>query len=142
MFPAIEPFSSGMLGVGDSQQIYWECSGNPNGRAVVYLHGGPGSACTPQARRYFDPAIYRIVLIDQRGCGRSRPHVDDISDLEVNTTAHLVEDLECLRPQMTLLSRRKRMCLTEKSLTGPPTSTIRRQRVPRNALTDLSQGRE
>lgn len=91
-----------MLGVGDSQQIYWECSGNPDGRPVVHLHGGPGSGCVPQARRYFDPAIYKIVLTDQRGCGRSRPHVQEISDLKVNTTADLVEDLERLRKHLRI----------------------------------------
>ncbi|HLY03057.1 MAG TPA: prolyl aminopeptidase [Candidatus Cybelea sp.] len=97
MFPNIEPFESGMLSVGDSQQIYWECSGNPNGRPAVYLHGGPGAGCVPHNRRFFDPAIYKIILTDQRGCGRSRPHVGDVGDLEVNTTAHLVADLERLR---------------------------------------------
>jgi len=102
MFPNIEPFEQGMLDVGDSQRIYWECSGNPNGRPVVYLHGGPGSGCSPQARRYFDPAAYRIVLADQRGCGRSRPHVEKKSDLEVNTTAHLIEDLERLRGRLQI----------------------------------------
>jgi proline iminopeptidase len=102
MFPSIEPFESGMLAVGDSQQIYWECSGNPNGRPAVYLHGGPGSGCNPQNRRYFDPAIYNIILTDQRGCGRSRPHVGEISDLEVNTTSHLVQDLERLREHLRI----------------------------------------
>ena len=100
MFPNIEPFESGMLAVGDSQEIYWECSGNPNGRPAVYLHGGPGAGCVPQNRRYFDPAIYKIILADQRGCGRSRPHVTEISDLEVNTTSHLIQDLERLRENL------------------------------------------
>lgn len=100
MFPNIEPFESGMLEVGDSQQIYWECSGNPEGRPVVYLHGGPGSGCTPNSRRYFDPEIYKIILTDQRGSGRSRPHVESVSDLAVNTTAHLIKDLERLREHL------------------------------------------
>ena len=91
-----------MLDVGDSQHIYWECCGNPNGRPVVYLHGGPGSGCTPQSRRYFDPGIYKVVLTDQRGCGRSRPHVEKKGDLEVNTTVHLVEDLERLREHLRI----------------------------------------
>ena len=91
-----------MLTVDDSQEIYWECSGNPNGRPVVYLHGGPGSGCSPQNRRYFDPAIYQIILTDQRGCGHSRPHVAEISDLEVNTTAHLIQDLERLREHLSI----------------------------------------
>jgi proline iminopeptidase len=102
MFPNIEPFESGMLAVGDSQEIYWECSGNPNGRPAAYLHGGPGSGCIPQNRRYFDPATYKIILADQRGCGRSRPHVTEISDLEVNTTFHLIQDLERLREHLRI----------------------------------------
>jgi pimeloyl-ACP methyl ester carboxylesterase len=102
MFPNIEPFETGMLAVGDSQEIYWECSGNPNGRPAVYLHGGPGSGCIPQNRRYFDPATYKIILADQRGCGRSRPHVTEISDLEVNTTSHLIQDLERLREHLRI----------------------------------------
>jgi proline iminopeptidase len=102
MLPNIEPFERGMLAVGDSQEIYWECSGNANGRPAVYLHGGPGSGCLPQNRRYFDPAIYKIILTDQRGCGRSRPHVGEISDLTVNTTAHLIGDLERLREHLRI----------------------------------------
>lgn len=102
MFPNIEPFESGMLAVGDSQHIYWECSGNPNGRPAIFLHGGPGSGCSPQSRRYFDPAIYRIILTDQRGCGRSRPHVAQLRDLEINTTSHLIEDLESLRKHLRI----------------------------------------
>jgi proline iminopeptidase len=102
MFPNIDPFETGMLDVGDAQQIYWECSGNPDGRPVLYLHGGPGSGCTPGSRRYFDPAIYKIILTDQRGCGRSRPHVEKAADLEINTTAHLIQDLERLREHLTV----------------------------------------
>jgi proline iminopeptidase len=102
MFPDIEPFERGTFDAGDSQQIYWECSGNPDGRPALYLHGGPGSGSAPQARRYFDPAIYKIVLTDQRGCGRSRPRVAKRSDLEVNTTAHLIEDLERLREHLRI----------------------------------------
>ncbi len=89
-----------MLTVDDSQELYWECSGNPDGRPAVYLHGGPGSGCSPHDRRYFDPAIYKIILTDQRGCGLSRPHVGEIGDLEVNTTAHLIQDLERLRKHL------------------------------------------
>jgi proline iminopeptidase len=100
MFSSIEPFESGMLAVGDSHQIYWECSGNPNGRPAVSLHGGPGSGCNPQNRRYFDPAIYNIILTDQRGCGRSRPSVGEVGDLEANTTSHLIQDLERLREHL------------------------------------------
>jgi proline iminopeptidase len=102
MFPNIEPFERGLLEVGDSQQIYWECSGNRNGRPVVYLHGGPGSGCGPQDRRYFDPTIYKIVLTDQRGCGRSRPRAEGLNDLKVNTTVHLIADLELLRQHLQI----------------------------------------
>ncbi|QXQ15723.1 prolyl aminopeptidase [Skermania piniformis] len=86
-----------MLEVGDGQRIYWEECGNPRGKPAVFLHGGPGGGCTPDHRRYFDPAAYRIVLFDQRGCGRSTPHVADGADLATNTTAHLIADIEALR---------------------------------------------
>ncbi len=102
MFPNVDPFETGMLDVGDAQEIYWECSGNPSGRPALYLHGGPGSGCTPGSRRYFDPAIYKIVLTDQRGCGRSRPHVEKATDLDVNTTTHLIQDLERLRKHLRI----------------------------------------
>ena len=72
MYSDIEPYDQGLLAVGDGNSIYWECCGNPKGTPAVYLHGGPGSGCTPGARRFFDPEAYRIVLFDQRGCGRSR----------------------------------------------------------------------
>jgi proline iminopeptidase len=104
MFPEIEPFEHGMLDVGDAQSIYWECCGNLNGHPVLYLHGGPGSGCTAQSRRYLDPATYRIILTDQRGCGRSRPHVEKTSDLDVNTTSHLIADLERLRQHLGIES--------------------------------------
>lgn len=100
MFPHIDPFESGLLHVGDAQQIYWECSGNPDGLPALYLHGGPGSGCTARNRCYFDPALYKIVLTDQRGCGRSRPLVEKMADLEINTTAHIIQDLECLREHL------------------------------------------
>jgi proline iminopeptidase len=97
-FPAIEPYDSGMLDVGDGQQVYWECCGNPAGKPALFLHGGPGSGCTPNQRRFFDPDVYRIVLIDQRGAGRSRPLASaPDADLRVNTTAHLIADIEALR---------------------------------------------
>lgn len=102
MFPSIEPFEHGMLDVGDSQKIYWECSGNPNGKPVIYLHGGPGSGCRPNSRRYFDPVKYKIVLMDQRGCGRSIPHPEKPKDLAVNTTKHLIEDIERLRAYLRI----------------------------------------
>ena len=87
-----------MLDVGDGQQIYWEECGNPSGKPAVFLHGGPGGALNPKVRRLFDPARYRIVLFDQRGCGQSRPHASEPgADLGVNTTWHLVADIERLR---------------------------------------------
>jgi len=95
---AIEPYASGMLAVGDGHRVYWECCGNPNGKPALYLHGGPGSGCTPGQRQFFDPAAYRAVLFDQRGCGRSRPLASaPDADLRANTTAHLIADIEALR---------------------------------------------
>jgi len=97
-FPAIEPYDSGMLDVGDGHQLYWECCGNPAGKPALYLHGGPGSGVSPGQRRLFDPDAYRVVLFDQRGCGRSRPLASTPdADLSANTTAHLVADIEALR---------------------------------------------
>ena len=97
-FPAIEPYDSGLLDVGDGQQVYWECCGNPAGKPALYLHGGPGSGCTPGQRRFFDPDAYRVVLFDQRGSGRSRPLASEPdADLSANTTAHLIADIEALR---------------------------------------------
>ena len=92
-YPPIEPYAHGMLEVGDGHQIYWELCGNPDGVPVVFLHGGPGGGCSPTQRRLFDPARYRILLFDQRGCGRSVPH----ASLEHNTTWDLVRDIERLR---------------------------------------------
>ena len=98
MYPPIEPYASGHLDVGDGQQIYWEECGNPDGKAALFLHGGPGGGLIPDFRRLHDPDRYRTVLLDQRGCGRSIPHASDpAADLEVNTTWHLVGDLERLR---------------------------------------------
>lgn len=93
LYPQIEPFDQRMLGVGDGHRIYVEQCGNPSGLPVVVLHGGPGGGCSPAMRRYFDPSIYRIILFDQRGCGRSRPH----ASVEANTTWHLVADIEQIR---------------------------------------------
>ena len=98
LYPPLEPYASGRLEVGDSQNLYWEECGNPEGKPVVFVHGGPGCGCSPLHRRYFDPAAYRIVLVDQRGCGRSTPHASEPdADLSSNTTWHLVADLERLR---------------------------------------------
>lgn len=97
-YPPIEPYEHGSLDVGDGQHLYWETCGNPDGKPAVVLHGGPGSGCTTASRRLFDPAAYRIVLVDQRGAGRSTPHSSDpAADLAVNTTEHLVGDLERVR---------------------------------------------
>jgi proline iminopeptidase len=93
LYPEIEPHSSGKLSVSDVHSIYWEESGNPDGKPVVFLHGGPGGGTEPKHRRFFDPAHYRIVLFDQRGCGKSTPH----ASLVDNTTWHLVADIEKLR---------------------------------------------
>jgi proline iminopeptidase len=98
LYPEIEPYDHGMLDVGDGNHVYWETCGNPDGKPAVVLHGGPGSGCTPWARRLFDPALYRIVLLDQRGAGRSIPHASAFdTDMSVNTTPHLIADLELLR---------------------------------------------
>ena len=72
-YPPVEPYDHGLLDVGDGNRVYWETCGNPDGKPAVVLHGGPGSGATPAGGRYFDPAVYRIVLFDQRGCGRSTP---------------------------------------------------------------------
>lgn len=101
LYPPIEPHDSGMLLVGDGQRIAWEVSGNPDGKPVVFLHGGPGGGCAPWHRQFFDPEKYRIVLFDQRGCGRSVPHASDPeADLRFNTTAHLIADIELLRKNL------------------------------------------
>ncbi|HYP44057.1 MAG TPA: prolyl aminopeptidase [Propionibacteriaceae bacterium] len=97
-YPPLEPYVTGMLDVGDGNEIYWEESGNPDGKPAVVLHGGPGGGVTPLMRQFFDPARYRIVMLDQRGCGRSRPHASNPAcALAVNTTWHLVADVELLR---------------------------------------------
>ncbi len=98
MYPEIEPYQHGMLDVGDGHHVYWEVFGNPDGKPAVALHGGPGSGGTPNAPRYFDPEVYRVVQFDQRGCGRSTPHAGaPVVDLSANTTDHLIADMELLR---------------------------------------------
>ncbi|MCU1414481.1 MAG: pip [Microbacteriaceae bacterium] len=100
-YPEIEPFDTGMLEVGDGQSVYWEISGNPDGKPAVFLHGGPGGDTSPAHRRLFDPEKYRIVLLDQRGSGKSLPHASAAdADLTTNTTWHLVADLEELREHL------------------------------------------
>ncbi|MBZ0289656.1 MAG: prolyl aminopeptidase [Anaerolineae bacterium] len=101
LYPEIEPLDQDLLDVGDGNLMYWEVCGNPDGKTVVVLHGGPGSGCTSDMRRFFDPAAYRIVLFDQRNCGRSQPHASDPKvDLATNTTAHLLADMERLREHL------------------------------------------
>src|SRR5690606_27922031 len=97
-YPPIEAHASGTLQVSNIHSIYWEVSGNPNGKPVVFVHGGPGGGTDPKQRRFFDPAAYRIVLFDQRGCGKSRPH----ACLEANTTWDLVADMEALREHLKI----------------------------------------
>ncbi|SFL13525.1 proline iminopeptidase [Loktanella salsilacus] len=93
LYPPLDPFDQRIVDVGDGHKVYVEQCGNPVGIPVVVLHGGPGGGCSPAMRRYFDPAKYRIVLFDQRGCGRSRPHASVVA----NTTWHLVADIELIR---------------------------------------------
>ena len=96
LYPSIEPNRSGYLRVSDAHEIYWEECGNPNGKPAVFVHGGPGAGAGIDSRRFFDPQAYRIVVFDQRGCGRSRP----LANLEDNTTWHLVSDMEALRTHL------------------------------------------
>ena len=96
LFAPIEPYQSGHLRVDDLHEIYFEQSGNPAGKPAVFVHGGPGGGTDPRQRRFWDPAKYRIVLFDQRGCGQSRPH----ASLERNTTWDLVGDMEKLREHL------------------------------------------
>lgn len=101
LYSPIEPYAHGMLDADDGQRIYWEACGNPEGKAALVVHGGPGSGCTPWQRRLFDPTAYRIVLFDQRNCGRSEPHASDpATDLTANTTQRLIADMELLRDRL------------------------------------------
>lgn len=96
LYPKITPYKTGFLDTQDGHHIYWELCGNPKGKPVVFLHGGPGSGCTDNHRRLFNPEKYHIMLFDQRGCGRSLPY----ASLENNTTWHLVNDIERLRQEV------------------------------------------
>lgn len=93
LYPPVDPFDQRVMDVGDGHRIYVEQCGRPDGVPVMVFHGGPGGGCSPAMRRYFDPAVYRVILFDQRGCGRSRPH----ASVEANTTWHLVADIEAIR---------------------------------------------
>jgi proline iminopeptidase len=100
-YPAIEPYEQGMLDVGEGNAIYWEACGNPDGKPALVVHGGPGTGCSAGQRRTFDPERYRIILFDQRGCGRSRPHASDPAvEMRHNTTEHLLRDMERLREHL------------------------------------------
>lgn len=96
LYPSVEPRKTGRLAVSSLHELYWEESGHPDGLPVVALHGGPGGGSSPEMRRFFDPRRYRIIMFDQRGCGRSTPH----SELRENTTWDLVRDIETLRTHL------------------------------------------
>ncbi|HYV01146.1 MAG TPA: prolyl aminopeptidase [Actinomycetota bacterium] len=101
--PEIEPYQRGMLEVGDANRLFWETSGNPRGKPAIVVHGGPGSGSTTWDRRLFDPTAYRVVLFDQRGCGRSTPHASEPDiDLTSNTTQNLIADMELLRQHLEI----------------------------------------
>ncbi|MER5418813.1 prolyl aminopeptidase [Streptosporangium roseum] len=100
-YPPIEPYDHGMLDTGDGNLVYWEVCGNPDGKPALVVHGGPGGGCKAGHRRSFDPERYRIVLFDQRNCGRSTPHASDpAADMSLNTTEHLLTDMERLREHL------------------------------------------
>lgn len=101
IYPPIEPHDSGLLEVSDGNSIYWEISGNPQGKPALVVHGGPGLGSGTGSRKYFDPEHYLLVIFDQRGCGRSTPHASDPNtDMNFNTTHHLIEDMERLREHL------------------------------------------
>jgi proline iminopeptidase len=101
LYPEVKPYEHGMLEVGDGNLVYWEICGNPGGKPAVVLHGGPGSGCSTWHRRLFDPSAYRVVLFDQRGCGRSAPHASaPDTDLASNNTSNLIADIELLRQHL------------------------------------------
>jgi proline iminopeptidase len=101
LYPEIQPYETGMLDVGDGHSLYWELSGNPNGKPAVMLHGGPGGGSSPDHRRQWNPEKYKILVFDQRGCGKSTPY----ASLEANTTWDLVDDIEKLRTEVSKVDR-------------------------------------
>ena len=101
LYPKFEPYKSGHLDVGDGHSLFWELSGNPDGKPVVFLHGGPGGGSSPAHRRQFDPQAYNVLVFDQRGCGKSTPY----ASLEANTTWHLVDDIERLRVEVAQVDK-------------------------------------
>lgn len=98
LHPQVEPYDRRTIDVGDGHEIYVEQCGNPEGPPVIVLHGGPGGGSSPYMRRFFDPEHYRVILFDQRGCGRSRPH----AEIRANTTPHLIADIELLRAALDI----------------------------------------
>ncbi len=101
IYPPIEPYDQGMLDVGEGNLVYWETCGDPDGKPALVVHGGPGTGCSTGMRRPFDPDRYRVVLFDQRGCGRSTPHASaPATDMSCNTTGHLLADMERLREHL------------------------------------------
>ena len=98
LYPEITPYRKGLLQVSDIHQIYWEESGNPNGKPVIFVHGGPGGGCSDKSRRFFNPEKYRIIQFDQRGCGKSLPY----ACLEQNTTWDLIADMEKIREMLAI----------------------------------------
>jgi len=101
LYDAFEPYETGHLDVGEGHSLYWELSGNPGGKPVVFLHGGPGGGSSPEHRRQFNPEKYKILVFDQRGCGKSTPY----ASLEANTTWHLVDDIEKLRTEVAKVEK-------------------------------------
>jgi proline iminopeptidase len=101
LYPAIDPYQTGMLDVGDGHHLYWELCGHPDGKPVVFLHGGPGGGSSPDHRRQFNPYKYKILVFDQRGCGKSTPY----ASLDNNTTWDLVDDIEKLRIQVAKVDK-------------------------------------
>jgi proline iminopeptidase len=103
LYPEVEPYDLGLLDVGDGNLVYWETCGNPSGKPAVVVHGGPGSGCSPSFRRLFNPSAYRVVLFDQRNCGRSRPSASNpATDLAKNNTHQLIADIELLRQRLAV----------------------------------------
>ena len=101
LYPEIQPYETGMLDVGDGHSLYWELTGNPDGKPAVMLHGGPGGGSSPDHRRQWNPEKYKILVFDQRGCGKSTPY----ASLESNTTWDLVDDIEKLRTQVSKVDK-------------------------------------
>ncbi|MDM7459845.1 MAG: alpha/beta fold hydrolase, partial [Paracoccus sp. (in: a-proteobacteria)] len=101
LHPAVEPFARHMIEVPGGHHLYVEECGNPAGRPVIVLHGGPGGGCSPYMRRFFDPGHYHVVLFDQRGCGKSRPQ----ASVEANTTQDLISDIVLIRRRLGVEGR-------------------------------------